>query len=139
MHRFSLVAVSRSYTSLWYMGVSLQCFLLFRSTGSRTCWLQQLQLTGSVVANCRLQTAGSVVMLQGLQLLSGMWNLPRPKFEFMSSELAGRFLSTVPRGKSQNKLLNAKKYNYYTQCSFTKKNVKTKNQYKSIIIRNIKT
>ena len=65
-------------------------------------------------------------MLQGLQLLSGMWHLPRPKFESMSSELAGRFLSTVPRGKFQNKLLNAKSITIIHSALSHKKMLKPK-------------
>ena len=36
------------------------------------------------------------------QLLVGMWNLPGPEMEPMSPALAGRFLSTVPLGRSPN-------------------------------------
>ena len=49
----------------------------------------------SVVAGCRLSTCGC----QGL-LFCRVWNLSGPGTEPMSPELAGRFLSTVPPGKS---------------------------------------
>ena len=52
-------------------------------------------------------------MLQGakapevlaLLLLRGTQNLPGPGIEPMSPELAGRFLSTVPPGKSEGNAL----------------------------------
>ena len=37
-------------------------------------------------------------------LLSSIWNLPRPRIEPVSPELAGRFLATVSPGKSQSDL-----------------------------------
>ena len=40
------------------------------------------------------------------QLLHGMWDLPRPGIELVSPALAGRFLTTVPPGKSQSLPLN---------------------------------
>ena len=33
-------------------------------------------------------------------MLRGTWNLPRPRTELVSPTLAGRFLSTMPPGKS---------------------------------------
>ena len=39
---FSLVAASGGYSSFQYMGFSWQWLLLFCSTGSRACRLQQL-------------------------------------------------------------------------------------------------
>ena len=38
-------------------------------------------------------------------LLRGMWNLPGPGIEPMSPALAGRFLTTAPPGKPQDRLL----------------------------------
>ena len=48
----------------------------------------------------QLQHPGSVVVVTWAQVPGGMWNLPRPGSEPMSSTLAGRFLSTVPPQKS---------------------------------------
>ena len=49
----------------------------------------------SVVVVCRLSSCGTRA-----QLLHGMWDLPGPGIEPMSPALAGRFLTTVPPGKS---------------------------------------
>ena len=43
---------------------------------------------------CRLSNCGSRA-----QLLRGMWDLPRPGLEPVSSALAGRFSTTEPPGK----------------------------------------
>ena len=45
---------------------------------------------------CRLSGCGSRA-----QLLQGMWDLPRPGLEPMSSASAGRFSNTAPPGKPQ--------------------------------------
>ena len=70
---FSLVAVSRGYSSLRCAGFSLRWLLLLWSTGCRwagfsSCGTrpQQLQFTGSVVVARRLQSTGSVVVTHGL-------------------------------------------------------------------------
>ena len=68
------------YSQLQRVSFSLQWFLLLWSTGCRH--------------------LGSVVVAHGLSLLWGMWDLPRPGIELVSPALAGRFLSTVPIGKS---------------------------------------
>ena len=80
----------------------------------------------SLVAEHGLQgTRASVVVAHGLsscglrglerrlsscgtwaQLLCGMWDLPSPGLEPVSAALAGRFLTTVPPGKSQYLVLN---------------------------------
>ena len=87
----------------------------------QTCKLQQLQHTGSVVAARRPQsTQASVVAVRRLsscglwalehrlsscstraQLLHGVCDLPGPGIEAVFPALAGGFLATVPRGKSQ--------------------------------------
>ena len=68
------------YSQLQCVSFSLQWFLLLWNTGCRH--------------------LGSVVVVHGLSLLWGMWDLPRPGIELVSPALAGRFLSTVPIGKS---------------------------------------
>ena len=50
VHGLSLVAVSGGYSSLWFMGFSLQWLLLLRSTGSRR--------MGSVVVVHELSSCG---------------------------------------------------------------------------------
>ena len=54
-----------------------------------------LSSCGSQALECRLSSCGTWA-----QLLRGMWDLPQPGIEPMSLELAGRFLTTVPPGKS---------------------------------------
>ena len=51
----------------------------------------------SAVAALRLQSTGSVVVVQGTKLLRSMWDLPRSGIEAMSSALAGGF-TTEPTG-----------------------------------------
>ena len=53
-----------------------------------------------VAATSKLQNTSSVVVFQELQLLHSMWYLPGPRIQPMSPEFVGRFLSTVPEGKS---------------------------------------
>ena len=89
---FSLVAVSRGYSSLWCMGFSLWWLLLLWSTGSRragfsSCGLQALER--------RLSSCGAQA-----QLLCSMWDLPGPGIKPMSPALAGGFPTTAPPRKS---------------------------------------
>ena len=66
-HRLSLVAASRGHSSSWCLGFSLQCLLLWQSTGSRhmgfsSCGTQaqQLWFTGSRVETQQLWHVGLV-------------------------------------------------------------------------------
>ena len=77
--RLSLVAASWGYSSLRCAGFSLRWLLLLQSTGSRRAGF----------SSCGSQT----------ELLHSMWDLPGPGLEPVSPELAGGFLTTVPRGK----------------------------------------
>ena len=52
------------------------------------------------VAAWGLQSTGSVAVWRELQLLHSMWYLPGPGIQPMSPAFVGRFLSTVPAGKS---------------------------------------
>ena len=63
---FSLVAASRVYSLLQSMGFSLWWLLLFWSTGSRACRLEQLQHAGSVAVPSGFQSMGSVVVASGV-------------------------------------------------------------------------
>ena len=58
-----------------------------------------LTIAASLVAEHRLQTRRLSNCGSRAQLLCGMWDLPRPGLEPMSSALAGRFSTTVPPGK----------------------------------------
>ena len=58
-----------------------------------------LTVTASLVAEHRLQTRRLSSCGSRAQLLCGMWDLPRPELDPVSSALAGRFSTTVPPGK----------------------------------------
>ena len=58
-----------------------------------------LTVTASLVAEHRLQTHRLSSCGSRAQLLRGMWDLPRPGLEPVSSALAGRFSTTAPPGK----------------------------------------
>ena len=108
--RLSLVEMSRSHSLLQRVGCSVQWLLLLWSTGSRCASLSSL---AHGFRSCSLWALGYMgfssygmwALKQGLsrcgswcQLLSGVWNLPRPGIEPVSPVLAGRFLSTVIPG-----------------------------------------
>ena len=58
-----------------------------------------LTIAASLVAEHRLQTRRLSNCGSRAQLLHGMWDLPRPGLEPVSSALAGRFSTTAPPGK----------------------------------------
>ena len=58
-----------------------------------------LTVMASLVAEHRLQTRRLSSCGSRAQLLRGMWDLPRPGLEPVSSALAGRLLTTAPPGK----------------------------------------
>ena len=107
--RFSLVAARGGFSSLRCTGFSLPWFLLLQSTGFRcagfsSCSARALGLMGfsscgSRALELRLSSCGSRA-----QLLRGMWDLPGPGIQPVSPALAGKFLTTVPPGKSLNHL-----------------------------------
>ena len=80
VHGLSLVAASGGYSSLRCTAFSLRWLLLLRSTGSKCVGF----------SSCRARA----------QLLRDMWDLPGPGVEPVSPALEGRFLTTVPPGKS---------------------------------------
>ena len=59
-----------------------------------------LTIVASPVAEHRLQMHRLSNCGSRAQLLRGMWDLPRPGLEPVSSALAGRFSTTAPPGKS---------------------------------------
>ena len=60
-----------------------------------------LTVAASLVAEHKLQTCRLSSCGSRAQLLRGMWDLPRPGLEPVSSALAGRFSTTAPPGKPQ--------------------------------------
>ena len=64
-------------------------------------------ITAPPVAGHRLQTRRLSNCGSRAQLLRGMWDLPRPGLEPMSSALAGRFSTTAPPGKPRELVFNA--------------------------------
>ena len=89
----SLAVASGGYSSLRCAGFSLQWLLLLWSTGSRRTGFSSC---GSQALERRLSSCGAWA-----QLLRGMWDLPGPGLKPVSPALAGRFLTTVPLGKSE--------------------------------------
>ena len=53
----------------------------------------------------------------GFLLLRGVWDLPRPGMEQVSSALAGRFFTTEPPGKHEGSVLNDKTFSSVQQLS----------------------
>ena len=98
VRRFSLVAASGGYSSLWCTCFSLQWLLLLRSTGSRRTGFSScgagLSSCGSWALERRLSSCGARA-----QLLRSMWDLPGLGLEHVSPALVGGFLTTAPPGK----------------------------------------
>ena len=63
-------------------------------------------IAASPVVEHRLQTHRLSSCGSRAQLLCGMWDPPRPGLEPMSPALAGRFSTTVPRGKPSANVFN---------------------------------
>ena len=111
-HRLSQVAMNRICSLLRWAGFSLWWLLLLPSTGSRhtgfsVCSTEPHQLWSVGPRVCglpQLQLAGSRAQAQQLWHLGlaahSMCNLLGPRIKPMSPALAGRFLSTMPPGKS---------------------------------------
>ena len=84
------------FLQLRQAGTTLRCSAQASHCGGISCCgVWALGAQASVVAACALSSCGSRP-----QLLQGMWDLPRPGIEPVSPALAGRFLTTVPPGKS---------------------------------------
>ena len=92
-HGLSLVVANQGYSLLQCANFSLWWLLLLQITGSRCAAFSSCD---SRALERRLSSCGARA-----QLLRGMWDLPRPGLKPVSSALAGRFLTTVPPGKSQ--------------------------------------
>ena len=104
MFGLSLVVVNAGHSSLWYMGFSWWWLLLLWKTGSRTHGLQYLPLPGSI--------AGTIAVVQRL-CCSGACGILLDQGLKLSPALAGRFLTTGPQGKPQDR-----EFNLDTQPSF---------------------
>ena len=92
---------SRGLSLVAVTGGTLHCGArASRCGGFSCCGAQALGTRASVVSALRLQSVGSTVV-HGLQLFHSMRNVLRPEIEPMSPALAGRFLTTVPPGKSR--------------------------------------
>ena len=76
------------------------CARAFSSCGKRG----PLLIAVSLVAEHRLQTRRLSSCGSRAQLLRGVWDLPRPGLEPVSSVLAGRFSTTAPPGKPPGSL-----------------------------------
>ena len=78
------------------------CARAFSSCGKRgplfIAVRQPLTIAASLVAEHRLQTRRLSNCGSRAQLLSGMWDLPRPGLEPVSPALTGGFLTTAPPG-----------------------------------------
>ena len=94
-------------------GATLHCGAWASHCGGFSCCrAQALGARASVVAACGLSSCGTRALERRLsscgpwpQLFRGMWDLPGPGLEPVSPALAGRFLATVPPGKSRKLVL----------------------------------
>ena len=75
------------------------CARAFSSCGKRGPLFIAVHGPLTIVAEHRLQMHRLSNCGSRAQLLHGMWDLPRPGLEPVSSALAGRFSTTVPPGK----------------------------------------
>ena len=115
----------QSYTFFWgggYVGSSLlragfsSCSMLsscgtgaWEPSGFSSCGAQALGPPALVVVALRLSCSPSIGSCgTQAQLLRSMWDLPRTGIEPVSPALAGGFLTTAPRGKSQSYTLKSK-------------------------------
>ena len=89
------------FLQLQRAGATLRCGARASHCGGFSCCrARALGMRVSVIVAHRLSSCGAWA-----QLLRGMWDLPGPGLEPVSPALAGRFLTTVPRGKSQPGIL----------------------------------
>ena len=76
-----------------------------------------LTIAAPPVAEHRLQTRRLSNCGSRAQLLRGMWDLPRPGLEPVSSALAGRFSTTAPPGKPLKSLIMMSSQRCFSECS----------------------
>ena len=97
------------FLQLQRVGATLRCGArASHCSGSSCCRARALGARASVVVVHGLSSCGLQALERRLsscgaraQLLRGMWGLPGPGLEPMYPALAGRFLTTVPPGKSK--------------------------------------
>ena len=86
------------------------CARAFSSCGKRgplfIAVRRPLTVAASLVAEHRLQTRRPSSCGSWVQLLRGMWDLPRPGLEPACPALAGRFSTTAPPGKPSPRLFD---------------------------------
>ena len=100
------------FLQLWQAGATLCCSArASHCSGFSCCGSWALGTRTSVVVAHGLSSCGLLALEHGLsscgaraQLLRGTWDLCGPRLEPMSPALAGRFLTTVPPGKSLTQL-----------------------------------
>ena len=96
-----------AFTSCCKLGLLSRCDVQASHCGGFSCcWAQALGYVGSGAGTHRLQSKGSVVVVDELSCPGSMWNLPRPGIELMSLALTGRFFTTGIPGKSKPTILN---------------------------------
>ena len=84
------------FLQLQQAGATLRCCVqASHCSGFSCCGTWAVGARASVIVTRGLSSCGSRA-----QLLRGMWDLPGPGIEPMSSALAGEFLTTAPPGKS---------------------------------------
>ena len=122
------------FLQLWRAGATLRCGARASHCGGFFCcraWALGVQ--ASVVVARGLSSCGSRALERRLsscgaraQLLRGMWDLPGPGLEPVSPALAGRFLTTVPPGKSlffildvSQRILTIEMYFLFNYCQIT--------------------
>ena len=90
-----------AFLQLWPVGNTLRWGAQASHCGGSSCFrAQALGARASVVATHGLSSCRAWA-----SLLHSMWDLPGPGIELLSPALAGRFLSTVPPGKSGYELM----------------------------------
>ena len=80
-----------------------------------------LNVVGSLVSEHGLQSAGSVIVVNRLQLLCGMWDLPRPGIEPLLPALAGGFSTRGPPAESHSHVIHRcfQQVNGHELCIYT--------------------
>ena len=93
----SFFLVSGGYSLVMVCGLLIEVVSLVSEHGLQVVWASAVVVPG-------IQSTRSIVVMHGLRLLQGMWDLPRPAIEPMSPALAGRFFTTEKPGKPFQKL-----------------------------------
>ena len=105
MHHLFSFFLSFYFWLHWVFIAACRLSLVAASGGFSCCGAQALGVRASAVVAWGLSSCGSQALEHrlsscGAQLLCSMWDLPGPGLKAMSPALAGRFLTSVPPGKS---------------------------------------